>query len=309
VKAVAALLGSLVLVLPAAARAAPQVRDFGAVFSPDGTTVAFVHAAGGSGSIDLVDRDGSDRRMLVSRVLPHHLAWSPDGGSLAYDTDESIWRLDLATGTQVRLTSDDPTHGVESWQPSWSPDGQTIAYSRFQTCFRCTAIWLMNSDGPSPRRIYDVDLEARRPMFSPDGTRLALSLANDLVIDLDGRSIVAGGGAYTIWSPRGTYIAYTGNGLWIRNLETGNVRRLTRYMGAQVAWSPDGKWIAAGLRRSAGLVPARDGSHLTKLPVSDINGGTPSFSHGFVVYAHTGECGIDIARQNGTNARRLTRAC
>ena len=149
--------------------------------------------------------------MLVPRVSPQHLAWSPDGTSLAYDTDTSIWRVDLATATPVRLTTDDPTQDVESWQPSWSPDGATIAYSRFQTCFRCTAIWLMNSDGTSPRQIYDDgNFQARRPMFSPDGTRLALSLANDLVIDLDGNSIVAGGGAYTIWSPHGTYVAYTG---------------------------------------------------------------------------------------------------
>ncbi len=129
------------------------------------------------------------------------------------------------------------------------------------------------------------------------------------MIDLDGNSIVAGGGAYTIWSPHGTYVAYTGGGLWIRNLHTGTVRRLTRRIGAQIAWSPDAKWIAGGLRRSVALVHARDGSHLTKLPASDINGGAPSFSHGLVVYTHTGECGIDIAREDGTNARRLTRAC
>ena len=73
----------------------------------------------------------------------------------------------------MRLTTDDPSHDVESWQPSWSPDGNTIAYSRFQTCFRCTAIWLINSDGTSPRQIYDT-FQARRPIFSPDGTRLAL---------------------------------------------------------------------------------------------------------------------------------------
>ena len=287
---------------------ASEGRDFGAVFAPDGKTVAFVHADGGSASIDLVDADGSHRRVLVPRVSSQHLAWSPDGRSLAYDTDTSIWRVDLATATPVRLTTDDPAHDVESWQPSWSPDGNTIAYSRFQTCFRCTAIWLINSDGTYPRQIYDT-FQARRPTFSPDGTRLALSLANDLVIDLDGNSIVAGGGAYTIWSPHGTYVAYTGGGLWIRNLHTGTVRRLTRRIGAQIAWSSDAKWIAGGLRRSVALVHARDGSHLTKLPASDINGGPPSFSHGLVVYTHTGECGIDIAREDGRNARRLTRAC
>ena len=307
-KLVAALLGSVVLLSRAAGLDASGGRDFGAVFAPDGKTVAFVHTDGGSASIDLVDANGSHRRVLVSRVSVQHVAWSPDGTSLAYDTDTSIWRVDLATETPVRLTTDDPTQDVESWQPSWSPDGNTIAYSRFQTCFRCTAIWLINSDGTSPRQIYDT-FQARRPTFSPDGTRLALSLANDLVIDLDGNSIVAGGGAYTIWSPQGVYVAYTGGGLWIRNLDTGTVRRLTPRIGAQIAWSPDAKWIAGGLRRSVALVHARDGSHLTKLPTSDINGGAPSFSHGLVVYTHTGECGIYIAREDGTNARRLTRSC
>ena len=302
------MLGSGVLLVPVAGFGATQGRDFGAVFAPDGKIVAFVHADGGSGSIDLVDADGSHRRVLVPGISPLHLAWSSDGASLAYDSGASIWRVDLVTATPVQLTTDDPAHDVESWQPSWSPDGNTIAYSRFQTCFRCTAIWLVNSDGTSPRQIYDT-FQGRRPMFSPDGTRLALSLANDLVIDLDGNSVVAGGGAYTIWSPRGTYVAYTGHGLWIRNLQTDTVRRLTRRIGAQIAWSPDAKWIAGGLRRSVALVHARDGSHLRKLPASEINGGAPSFSHGLVVYTHTGECGIDIAREDGSNARRLTRAC
>ena len=63
------------------------------------------------------------------------------------------------------------------------------------------------------------------------------------------------------------------------------------------------------MHRSVAVVRARDGSQLTKLPASDIRGGAPSFSHGLVVYTHSGECGIDIARENGANPRRLTRAC
>jgi Tol biopolymer transport system component len=308
VKVLAAVFGSLVLLLPAAGLGGVTARDLGAVFSPDGQTVAFVHAVGGSGSIDLIDRDGSHRRTLARGVSAQHLAWSPDGRTLAYDSGESIWRVDLTSRVPVRLTVDDPSRDIQSWQPSWSPDGKTIAYSRFQTCFRCTAIWLINSDGTSPRQIYDT-FQARRPTFSPDGTRLALSLANDLVIDLDGHSILAGGGAYTIWSPNGAYVAYTGNGLWIRNVQTGNARRLTPRVGAQIAWSPDGTWIAGGMRRSVALVRARDGTRLRTLPTSDIRGGAPSFSHALVVYSHTGECGIDIAHEDGTNARRLTRAC
>jgi Tol biopolymer transport system component len=304
----AAVVGSLVLLLPAAGLGGVMARDFGAVFSPDGKTVAFAHVVGGSGSIDLIDRDGSHRRTLVRRVSAQHLAWSPDGRILAYDSGESIWRVDLSNRVPVRLTDDDPSHGNESWQPSWSPDGKTIAYSHFQTCFRCTAVWLIDSDGTSPRQIYE-SFQARRPTFSPDGTRLALSLANDLVIDLDGRTVVAGGGAYTIWSPDGNQVAYTGSGLWIRNLQTGDAHRLSPRMGAQIAWSSDGTWIAGGLRRSVALVHARDGSRLRTIPTSDIRGGTPSFSHGFVVYSHTGECGIDVAHEDGTNTRRLTRAC
>ena len=306
-KVVAAFFGIVVLLMPAPGVSAPATRDFDAVFSPDGRTIAFVHAVGSVASVDLVDSDGSHRRTLVPRVWPEHLAWSPDGGSIAYDNDGGIWRVDLGTGTPVRLTPDDPTQDG-SWQPSWSPDGTTIAYSRYQTCFRCTTIWLINSDGTSPRQIYDT-FQARRPTFSPDGTRLAISLANDLVIDLDGHPVVGGGGAYTIWSPLGAYVAYTGNGLWIHNLHTGVVRRLTQGIDAQIAWSPDGTWIAGGVRRSVTLVRARDGSHLTKLPASEIRGGVPSFSHGLVVYTHTGECGIDIAHEDGTRARRLTRAC
>jgi Tol biopolymer transport system component len=301
----------LLLALAAAASAAPpRARDYDPVFSPDGRTIAFVHNSGTSASIQLIDAAGAHRRTLVPRVFGQYLAWSPDGTSLAYSDGYDIWRADVATGTATRLTNDDRTKsgGDESWQPAWSPDGKTIAYTHFQTCYRCSTIWSMNADGTGAHQVYD-SYQARRPAFSPDGTRLALSLANDLVIDLDGHAVVGpAGAAYAIWSSKGTYVAYTGGGLWVRNLQTGVSRRVTGKLGAQIAWSGDGKWIAGGSRGAVAVAWAKDGSHLRVLPGSAI-ASTPAFSHGLLAYVHAGECGIDVAREDGTQPRRVTKSC
>jgi hypothetical protein len=125
------------------------------------------------------------------------------------------------------------------------------------------------------------------------------------VIDLDGNSIVAGGGAYTIWSPHGTYIA-TPAAASIRNLHTGTVRRRRNASARNrlVAGRKVDRWRPAQVSRS---VHARDGSH-SQGSRRRRSTAAPELSHGLVAYTHTGECGIDIARQDGRNARRLTRA-
>jgi hypothetical protein len=75
------------------------------------------------------------------------------------------------------------------------------------------------------------------------------------------------------------------------------------------AGSPDGKVIAGYHRRMLGLAWARDGSHFKMLQNSKVAAGLPSWAQGTVAYVHGGYCGIDLAREDGTHIRRLTKVC
>lgn len=114
-------------------------------FSPDGARLAFVaelgkeerEAQAGAHGVDidsaiLVCRaDGSDRRTVAFGRKIMRAAWSPDGRSIAYTTDEDMGRegphglplrqLDLGSGRKDRLGE------VVSWFFAWSPDSGSVA--------------------------------------------------------------------------------------------------------------------------------------------------------------------------------------
>jgi TolB protein len=257
-------------------------------------------------SLMVVGSDGRHLRTLVPNASARYLSWSPDSRSIAYAAGRNIWRVDVATGATQELTADAGIN--EDWQPSWSPDGTTIAYDRFERCFRCTGVWVMNADGSSEREVVQ---EGRRPTWSPDGRTLALSLASALVIDPSGEVVLPGGGAYTAWSPRGAYVATDDRGLRLYNVATGASRVITHAIVAKPAWSLDGTKIAGesdGLHVT--IVRAKDGTLVKRFAASNTGGGGPSWSPaGLVAFAHTSSCGIDVAREDGTHQRRLTRVC
>lgn len=279
-------------------------RDSHPVFSPDGRTIAFDRVGGTSQSIMLVGSDGRHLRTLVPDVFAQYISWSPDSRSLAYSA-VGIWRIDLAQPTPHPLTE----QNSEIWQPAWSPDGRSIAYSQFERCFRCTGIWVMKSDGTQRHEIVE---DGRHPSWSPDGSLLAVttSVSGNLVVRLDGSLAARGFADYVSWSPRGVYLAYTNNGLRLRNIAAGHDRRLNRYLGEKPAWSPDGRTIAGGFRTRVTLVRVRDGKLLRVLPDSTTNPGAPSWSpSGQFAFVHRGSCGIDVSNNSGTDVHRITRSC
>jgi Tol biopolymer transport system component len=282
----------------------PVFRDSHPVFSPDGRTIAFDRVGGTSQSIMLVGSDGRHLRRLVPNTFAQYISWSPDSRSIAYSAN-GIWRVDLAHPTPQSLTE----QNSEIWQPAWSPDGSSIAYSQFERCFRCTGIWVMKADGTQRHEIVE---DGRHPSWSPDGSLLAVttSVSGNLVVRLDGSLAARGFADYVSWSPRGVYLAYTFNGLRLRNIATELDRRVNVYLGEKPAWSPDGRTIAGGFRTRVALVRVRDGRLLKVLPDSTTNPGAPSWSRrGRFAFVHGGSCGIDVSNASGTQIRRITRSC
>jgi dipeptidyl aminopeptidase/acylaminoacyl peptidase len=121
--------------------------------------------------------------------LGHWFDLSPDGSRLVFDVDDSenaqIWSIDLARGTQTRLTFDRQSHSI----PAWSPDGRAIAYvsGRETAAFTIT---LQTADGTGPPREV---AKGWGPAFTPDGqTIVYTALHRETSWDIWAVSIVPG---------------------------------------------------------------------------------------------------------------------
>ena len=170
-----------------------EAQDGDPCWSPDGRQIAFTsdrhgerERPPGSGhynsDVFIMNADGSGMRQLTfDPVEARDPAWSPDGLSIVYtswrdvpDGPPAIYRLDLASGVDQRLSSD---HWVSD--PSWSPDGARIAFVRQSGL--TSHVWVMAADGSGARQVTSTSVEAWvwGLTWSPDGTRIAYGREDD----------------------------------------------------------------------------------------------------------------------------------
>jgi Tol biopolymer transport system component len=181
-----------------------------AVWSPDATRIALVHApAKGSLDVYTVKPDGTDLTRL-SNVGPSWFpTWAPDGTRLAFISPfgevPGLYVVSADATGLSRITRSEP----ETMEISWSPDGARILFAQ-------------------GRNLYTI---------TPEGTDLAQLTHNEDVkgLDIDGAS----------WSPDSKRIAFygalaEGRGLYVMNADGTRMARLadTAVPMQRPAWAP-----------------------------------------------------------------------
>lgn len=247
-------------------------------WSPDGRRIAWLRSDGrGYPGIWVMEADGSRRRRLVKSAFSttssgSTLSWSRDGSRLYYTRPEivrgaasfnDIWAWDFGRGREVRIT-----RGLRARDPDLSPDGRTLALVTARRGL--TQLALLDLDGPLPARESSrlrplTDLTAEQyaqPRWSPDGTRLAVSVwsaggGQDIrILGVDGRVLGRAGWKGALdggpaWSADGRQLFFSSDVTGIYNLfvweaATNRSAQLTNVLGGAFfpASSPDGRRLA-----------------------------------------------------------------
>lgn len=137
--------------------------DHNAVYSPDGSKIAFYRYSYENYSIYIMNSDGSNLTKLAEGGNP---TWSPDGSKIAFISDRDGNGFDLyiinsdGSGEKNLTTTFDITAAV-FWTPSWSPDGNKLLFEDDGE------IYLVNSDGSGFIKITTNAKGSTGPMWSP----------------------------------------------------------------------------------------------------------------------------------------------
>lgn len=164
------------------------VSDFGAVWSPDGRTLAFSRQVGAGTALFVMRADGSGVRRLTSPVTtpegqPSYdvsPAWSPDGRQLAFSSNRrgggpDIWRIRLDGSGPVRVTGGEVLIGDTN--PAWSPDGRWLWFDTDRNGDFNRELYRVRPDGTGLQRMTRTpdNVDDAAPDFSPDGSRIVFS--------------------------------------------------------------------------------------------------------------------------------------
>ncbi|HEY1283145.1 MAG TPA: hypothetical protein VGE96_01575, partial [Steroidobacteraceae bacterium] len=216
------------------------------------------------------------REMYLPQLTngPSSLAFSPDGRTLVYSMQGSLWKQALDSTTAEQLTAG-PGY---DYQPDWSPDGKRIVFTRYVE--DSMELYLLDVATGRTKELTHTHAVNLEPRWSPDGRELAwVSTAGSGhfhifvgAVDEDGvqqkqawperRSRVP---RYyyspfdhelsPAWSPDGKELIYVGNpeiaygtgALWRRGVnadaEPVLVRQEETTWKARPAWSPDGRRV------------------------------------------------------------------
>ena len=219
--------------------------------TPDGTAVLFATDRGrgpdsptGLRSYDLYRLEldtGEQTHLLGSRTYNSSPTLSPDGSTLAFNSDASGASHIYLAGPDASSPQQVTDENAANSGPDWSPDGTQIIYSTYVDDNR--DIWIMNADGSDRRPLIEGPANELSGAWSPDGAQIAFHSDREGSRDIFLFDVASGeitqltsgpaDDGYPTWSPDGRYIAFDSDrdgdepDIYMLTLEDGSVARLT----------------------------------------------------------------------------------
>jgi Ca2+-binding RTX toxin-like protein len=159
-----------------------SVNEGNAVFSPDGTKIAFFSdRSGTSGGQDneiwVMNADGSNPvRLTTNTDNDNGPDWSPDGTKITFLSSRAnggqplnrrdVWVMNADGSNPVQLTFT-AASGQVNTSPHWSPDGKLLAFSN--TAGGDNEIYTMPATGGQATPLTTNDVNDRGPQWTRDG--------------------------------------------------------------------------------------------------------------------------------------------